>query len=423
MIFIKQFIIFYSNVLGYIKSMATFGMRILGNGDKTYLDTTTMSSDFFNGTQSDITITTDISNLGFDQSGFLITPQEPSTANIVTYGTNDTGTNYRVPGGVNNTLEHYYPPSKYKTGTDDIPRLTVDGTLPSTILGFGKKQVSGGTYGLEFIGPDGFAVIDQNTKAYYIQTQVLTGSTDSLPSIDFSSGFQLADYTQTINSTIIFPQTYDDPPLIFITQSDGPIAFNGMLKDVNGKYYAASIIANKTAESGYLDSDNNYNFNYFIVSKEDPIGITRNDYGLRVEDSLGNETFNSSYPVANIQKQTIDTPHMTLTRPSGILTLDYKNHVAINKNSTEGFCINNFYSIAGLYAYPYECILGWGCTAPTRVYGRFLNVYNSYAAIISRLSVSTAMQTPYVTDTRAYSYDFTLENVPNMTLFKCNNPL
>ena len=276
------------------------------------------------------------------------------------------GTQYYAP-----EPEYTDTVSQYSTVTSPAPypgtanrwRRTQTATArPTKVKQFGKLTNTGTGYGL-FLNNDpssGTAVnaINQDYKPFTIQPtstgEIIREATATSIASDTTKMYGLtyfgfpASYTASIIQNITFDQAYDDPPLIFITESGDQDSFvpdayyysihsnrdgwtkppaglscAGFFKNASGKYIGACICA-EGYHSGYnsisIPSQNNFatlgdsliapssygsftalthssnsiKFRYFIVSNEESVNASTSTYGLKVWDSNGNTVFSST---------------------------------------------------------------------------------------------------------------------------------
>jgi hypothetical protein len=300
----------------------------------------------------------------------------------------------------------------------------IDQIFSSRVVGFGKRASDATTgYGFSALGVDGLLAVSQDYTTYYIHpsaagTNLRTGTATSLPSYAPGGyGDTTSYYGQTVTQNITFDQPHTEPPLIFVTRCDGPIAFNGMITDANGKYIGASIVA----ASSFVGLDqswkgvgayqgNTYGFTYFIVSPEAPVYRSASTYGMQVFDGSGNVVFDSRNFVPAFSKTTIPTPYLYFPNYS----YTPYNTFSFSKAANVGICINNLPSICGHVGY-YSLNISGLLLGPNSLLGRYLSTSDT-GGYVYGYGTCAFFCTPEI----GASFDYTLQNAPNLDLFSAN---
>jgi hypothetical protein len=233
---------------------------------------------------------------------------------------------------------------------------------------------------------------------------------------------QAGTYNQSLPQNITFDAPFTYPPLIFIVSSDGPIAFNGMIRDGSGKFVGASISAASSIGtwSGYCTAavgNYSYSFTYFIVSHETPAygGGTQ---GIAVFDSAGNNTFSSNYFVPSITKTSISRPYFYLSGSYGSTAYTAAAGSSISKTSSQGVCINSFHTMTNLMFYVYFNF-GSSGTGPTTIGGRYISVGSTSVSCVGAPTASLFTAYGALTNLPD-SRDAHLGNTSSMDVFFAN---
>lgn len=318
--------------------------------------------------------------------------------------TNSAGTGYYQPTAniIANSSPSFYP---YTYVTANSSFVHTFGTLSS---------VSG--YGFACKGPVSLA-ISQDSRSYCLHpasgnTKLRYGTATSVAASGWLGAGQNINFVQPTTPNVFFDKPYDKPPLIFITQSSGPIALSYINRDANGKYVSAAIVAAKTlgtynGATSFITS-NTYSFTYFIVSDETPVYATPATYGVRAFDSSGNKIYDSTNFMPLFLSATVNTPHIRIDT-------DYYyrsyNTATFNKSSSLGVCINNVNPFTG------QCEYGSGnygfiLAGPFSFVGRYISVTSTTVTFSGQGTTSSDR----IGMTGALSYDYTLNTVPTSTL-------
>lgn len=324
-----------------------------------------------------------------------------------------------------NGLIYYQPaPTLLSTSAPDdtTPTLTPDAAY---VHAFGSlASVSG--YGFSCAGPNSLAISPSN-RTYCVhpassgvRLRQSTASGLAMP----NHGITAADvrFTQPTGPNIIFDKPYDNPPLIFITASSGPISLGYMTRDASGKYIGASVNARKSITSNgdfgvAYWADNTYSFTYFIVSDESPVYGGSSDYGIRVFDANGGKLYDSSNFMPNFLSGAIQAPYSSLDSDGYYRTY---GSVTFTKSESLGVCINNLNPFTGYGEYISFAADGTGF-GPLSFFGRYLQVSPTSAAITGDGTGSFLRCFGYLASVgfnynRISSFDFVKSNVPSLNI-------
>lgn len=282
------------------------------------------------------------------------------------------------------TANNYYSPSIYQTTvtTYGIPQgwayyqpRVVPQTSSVDSLGTTTKPTSG--YGMYALSDFGSVSIDDEYKTYYIHpdsqgNRIRSATATSIPSY-IPTGYNSAGYpgigTYSYSGTmnVTFDQPFDTPPLIFITSTTVPIALHQFIKNAQGKFIGAAIVASSiltngsnnggtwSPQSGFGFTGVSYRrpqtgtFTYFIVSKEEPLNNS-SSYGIRVFNSSSEKIFDSSYFTTSFLSINIAMPkaYMVSTTTGGSYE---EENVSSTLSGPLGLCINNINAFCGCSRY------------------------------------------------------------------------
>lgn len=383
-----------------------------------------MSASFLNANSS-ITYTTAIDTNGFVSTGGIVTPDSPMSISI-NYGSLP---QFRcnVAGAINAGATQFYGPSAYLvTGYSGYITVGVNTPITSNVQRWGQRTAAASGYGFECAGTDGNLVVSQDYNSYYVHptstgsyTRTAVANTNATALLGSGGGYATS-YSQSMTQNITFDYPMDVPPLIFVTNSDGPIALNGMIRDGNGKYIGASVCAKATLQTwgaalGYAAvGTNSYNFTYFIVSHDiPPYGGVSTNYGIEVFNSTGGKVFTSRHRVPSMRKATVNLPYMRMNGTS-LVSYGNVNTGSVNLSQYEGACINSFHAITGVVSY---VSLEWsygGTEGPMTVCGRYMNVAGGgWVATQGECTASMFVAYPALTNL-PQTIDFHLGNVSTM---------
>jgi len=353
---------------------------------------------------------------GFPTSFGISTPLAP-----VTFHKNLITDHFSLGGSVASGGLNYYPPSARvltKTNLEwPYPVITANATFVHT---FGVPPTFG-NYGFMARGANaGQLAISDAYRVYTVHpnsagSKIRTGTASSLVVPSSFGEATFSTYTQNIDANIIFDKPYNQPPLIFITASSGMIAMNYMLRDANGLFIGASIVAAATfVDEGVKGvgayQSNTYSFSYFIVSDEVPVYVPTENYGMRVFNASGGKVFDSGSFVPNFYAVSVVSPYLTIEANR---TFANYHSVAFSRSANQGVCINNIHSISGVATYTSYSVPG-GKGGPLTFMGRFMNVSSStYSAFYGYAAGSIMVQYPE----EVGSYDFHTNSNTMMDVF------
>lgn len=354
----------------------------------TNLYSPSLNASFFRGATTLVNSAT-VQDTAFSNTFAVATPLSP----VYYYDNGELGNSFNISGYTPYSGQQFNQPGAI--GTSSAQGVGAPAIYPqSTYVHYFGTPPESSSYGFRAKGANSTSLaIDNQHKALYIQPDsngafIRYATATSLPSLGTSQGTGALSFTQNTSQNIYFNRAYTNPPLIFITQSDGYIAMNYMIRDGNGQYVGASI----TAESSFSTPNqasgtgayagNSYGFKYFLVSEEQPTyAIQSSQWGMKVFDGGGSEVFNSSYFVPSFLTSNLYTPYMAMN-PYYYYNINSTNRGFIGKM---GVCINNFNSITGYTAYVAQRFLIYGTyygTGPLNFHGRYIQVYEgAYVAI------------------------------------------
>jgi hypothetical protein len=315
-------------------------------------------------------------------TGFVTYAYPPSSGQF-------TATTYLGPTTIENSGNncYVYTPSLNNITTQIYNFGTPTAAIEPNSYGF---QASGASY--EWVS------VDRTHKSYYLHPgsngqNLRTGTCTSIAS---SYGTSRTSYQvptgELTGQTIYFERTFVNPPLIFVTETTGPISFHFMTKNAEGLYDGMVIVAASSPSTQGLAgtswyTPNTYNFTYFLISDELPTYKQQAAHGVQVFNEYGTKVFDSSYFVPSFTIiPTFSQPYFKFT--SGYLapSCSYTgsgqyqgfgiNQFGVADN--EGVCINNWNSIKGHTVYT-SLVLGSGSSAsgPTTFWGHYVDIqYN-----------------------------------------------
>jgi hypothetical protein len=270
--------------------------------------------------------------------------------------------------------------------------------IATQVYSFGTPVINTNDYGFYARGANSFSVlvqpltISQDRKAYYLHPDsngqaLRSASATSIPS---SYGTSIASYSQPnqlVGSTIFFDRTFLNPPLIFITQSSGPIALHYMTRDGNGRYNGMTVVAASTLSTQGLAgtsayTPNTYTYTYFLVSDEVPNNVSPSNNGLKVFNQFSETIYDSSYFTPTFRNITAGNPQFAvrgfyrLPSCSSVGSVGYLNYRSqqFTLNAFEGICLNNLNSITGHTAYTSFVRQGDSSAGPTTFWGDYVHV-------------------------------------------------
>lgn len=266
---------------------------------------------------------------------------------------------------------------------------------PSFVYSFGNPPPPpANDYGFRALGqtlvPDQFVSVDSRNKSFYLQptssgTKIRSATVSSLPSAKPTLPQDF--YQQQTEPNILFDREYDVPPLIFVTNTTGPVALNFMARNANGKYYGMSVVA----ESSFTDDlpwglgafqSNTYSFNYFILSQQEPIFGSQSNHGIQVFGSSGEKVFDSSYFVPTFFRNVITIPNLIFENIPAEISFEFRQ---LSFVGPIGVCLNNINTGTGIAFYGSSGVPGF-TFAPYTYTGNFLEVNNGVATVWGRAS-------------------------------------
>lgn len=399
----------------------TMGLAVKNEAGENLVWSPDMSSNFF-GTYAVTAAALTLPAADFNISGAALTPLSVFTIR------RHSSTQFRMgsvtaAGAMSGTS--YVPPTKgWIAGTaSDFDRYVVLSGLSVEAVAFGQATGITEAFGGFFQGNSNQLVINQRYKTYYVHrlasaTGLKTATATSLPSnIPGTIGSANSYYDQVQPMNVVFDVPLDRPPLIFIQSSGGPIAFNGMIRNVAGKYIGASIVARAYYMNGYGIGgygSNTYSFTYFVVS-EQPVGVL-SSWGLRVLDAGNNIVFDSSNFVPGVRRVQQSTPYERIQSVSNATPVYASINTASHaKTSSEGVCINPFNSMTGMGTFG-SLNIGTTYMGPSTFFGRYINV--SPTGVTVSGGPSFALLTTAGSGFGAWStHDFTLGAAPLIDVF------
>lgn len=384
------------------------------------------TSYFFNNVNVYSISPASIPSNGFSQVGSFANPTNlpgfewvsDSDMRIVTIGCIDT------------QGENYYPPTMLNTS--DLPTTSIFdiGTiLESQSVSIGIPPSPPEPFGISSFNSGDVLNISENYQQYVVHPDnsgnyLRSGTASTLPPYDCNQCYINESEKQFYSDenifnyqNITFDKEYESPPLIFIVSSSGPISFNGMVQNSSGKFTGASIVASASYETKLIGGaetfggwgENTYTFNYFIVSNESSPNVVSSGYGMRVFDSAGNITFDSSYRTSDFSS--ISVPVVGVSSENNQIS---NESTSGSKPSGTGLLINNFPSFSGHFhflTFQNGTIKVYGMT----MCGRYLDVSDSSFEIVS--APTTASR--FFSDTQEFgvrSYDYHKANISQQSL-------
>ena len=256
-------------------------------------------------------------------------------------------------------------------------------------------------------------------------SKIRTGSCTGLAFMPSAQYGNTTTFTQPTGINIVFDKPYESPPLIFIVESSGPIAFNFMSRDGNGKYVgaeiipAASIVNSGDARGLAAFGNNSATFSYFIVSSELPQYPDANPYGMKVFNSSNVCIFDSSSFIPSINSVIVPKPYFSLD--SDWYYRSHSNSTFTIDSNYYGVCINNFNAFTGTAAYSSWSINGvYG--GPINFCGRYINK-NSTSITLQGSPTLAFLRSPSWADSTPASWDFHRQADQNMAVLYANYTL
>lgn len=390
------------------------GMFALASDGSLLLHTDSVNSLFYKNAGT-YTATATLPAANFLKTFGIATPINP-----VTWQRSVIKNRITVCGAVSSDGDTYHQPSANLLACDardpssiPYPILVAE---PAYVHSFGTLENITG-FGFSCKGPSSLAVSPSN-RAYCVHptstgSRIRSATATTLDMPDYGVLGNVS-FTQPTGPNIIFDQAYINPPLIFITQSSGPIAFNFMNRDANGRYVSASIVAASSLSAPgeftglAFFTINTYTFSYFIVSDEPPIYGATSSYGVRVFDEDGNKTYDSTNFMPSFFSLSIAMPYVSLDADR---YYRWYNGASFTKSPSHGVCINSLNAFTGYAEYPAYYINSNG-GGPISFTGRYLQVTSTTADVAGNGTVAFG---------RGYldfftSFDFIRGSVPNMNV-------
>jgi len=399
--------------------MAVYGIATQNAAGQLYMYSPTMNGVFFNNNGTYSTNAT-VPSTGFVTQFAMATPITAMTASFTSGAT--FGGAVSVSGGLNASSNFFYGPTAYENGGNTAVYPPTVTATSAQVYAFGVPTTPTG-YGFFAVGASGSSVaVDATHKAFYIQNNpdgsfIRTGTATSLQSATFRND----NYFQPTSASITFERSFLNPPLVFITQSSGPIALNFMTRDGSGLYNGMSIVAGSSfSDQGIAGvapySGNTYTFSYFLVANEDPYYGVPTNYGVRVFNGISQKIFDSAYFCPTFSS-------FTITKPFGKLSSGTYSSTSssFTKTANIGVCLNNLNSITGSTVYTSQ-IIGSSGIGPFSLFGRFANVTPT-SAVLSGTGACAVLRVNTFPTFWYNSFDYTMGNAPTMPVLFCNYPV
>lgn len=413
--------------------MTDFGISTIDNLSKINFYSPQMSSNYFD-TSINASNTTSFGDPSFSLAGNISTPFNPSSWFVdfsnYTY-------KFTVPGGVNTGGDQYLGPALYVIqGPSNFVRVIVQSKIQCNVARFGKLSNTSNGYGMQCLATDGYLAISQNYKTYYLHPDSSLNkirssvANNNATALSGPLGSAATSYNQSFTQNITFDTPFDNPPFIFITESSGPIAFNGMIMDSNNKFVGASICAapgfDRWPLAGYPPypyaaiTPKSFTFSYFIVSADIPANSSASSYGMEVYDSSSNVTFSSKYFIPSINKLTVSMPYLQLVAQSsgGLNNFVRQNSHTLQKTATQGVCINSFQAITGLTCEG-DILFGSAYFGAMTLAGRYITVSPTSYTITGEPTSSIYVYAAAIYGAPS-TYDFVYGQTSNIDVFLAN---
>ena len=381
------------------------------NGNFQLTFNTNASNGYFFKSSLNLSNATSILTNDFNSLYTLTSPADPITYTVI-YNTGTERIGVSCPGISRNDTHTFYTPSVYETTVTSAAALSSANQLryyPQVIAqntvvdSLGETAISSSGYGMYTLSDFGTISIDDEYKTYYIhpdsQGNRLRTATATSPPSYVPSGFATSGYPDpgTYNfsgvQNITFDQPFAAPPLIFITQTEVPVSLHQFIKNANGQYIGASIVAPSILDtgsnvngvynppSGYNFSGVSYrkpqsgSFTYFIVSPEEPVNTNVASVGVRLFNSNSEKIFDSSYFTTSFFSINIPIPKAYWYVDS---SQGYYQDEDVGGTVTQnlGLCINNINAFVGASRYiSYTLTINGslaGSIGPFNFLGRYL---------------------------------------------------
>lgn len=406
------------------------GVRTFNQNGDLYMSSLSMRGRFFND-EGVVSNDTPLPLNGFNNVRSIWTPIEPFTYSLGANPNTSFGFRMNVPGDINvfpqlNEQNIYFQPRKFSLpglgGYDEFFNIN---PRPVFYHSFGRPPAPiPNDYGFRARGQLINEVsIDSTNRSFYIHPDASGSFLRTGTTISFQSTLGPTTpetFNQPTQPNILFEREFDTPPLVFITNTTGPISLNFMARNAAGKYVGMSVAAEASIDSvGTLYTaaiiPNTYTFEYFLVAPEEPIFESKSNYGLQVFGQSGNKVFDSSFfepsfLSLNAQKRTMSFRQNPFTYTFEVTGFS----IPFNY----GVCLNNMN--VGIGATFYTAIaLPDTVFAPLNFTARFLSVNKSQGtgqikggatnSILIRHSSQFFLEVPYV-------YEWNRGTTPNIEL-------
>lgn len=387
------------------------------------------TSYFFNNLNTFSSLPQTIPSNSFSQIGSFANPRDlpgfdwvsNTEMKIVTVGCIDVA-------GLN-----YYPPTMLNTSDQSQTTIFDIGTvLESECLSIGVPPEPQENFGITAFNENNFLNISEDYQQYVVHPDENGNYLRSATAVTLSPNDCNTCYINNNDQrfytdenlfnfqNITFDKPYASPPLIFVVSSAGPIAFNGVIQNSSGQFVGASVVAAASYQNngGSFSfggwGENAYSFDYFIVSNESSPNITSSGYGMRVFDSAGNITFDSSYRTADFSA--ISVPIVGVSSSSGQI---FNQSLSGSKPSGTGLLINNFPSFSGHFHYITAIINSASSVYSMTMCGRYLDVSDSSFQILSAPTTASRFFS-FTQEFGAKSYDYHKGNISQQSLIVSN---
>ena len=315
--------------------------------------------------------------------------------------------NLWVPNTSDPTSYSYSPPSYNRNAGSALPYSISFNIQPIAVevACFGKRlNITPTGFGLYCNNIDNYTLINKDTVNLSVHNNLsgvteFTATANSVP-IGYTFGYR---NLPTIAPNIIFPKPLLKVPLIFITESNGPVALYSFTK-TSGFYTGATIIT-KTGTTF-----NSYNkrriiyytagataptvtFSYRILAEDEPLTPTvAENFGLIVFKDSTTKAFDSRWSLPTFRIISVNSPKALTTGQfnfTGVAT------TAINAG--EGVCINNWSFATSVFTFKegeYEDYYNVTSLFLSTLAGQFISV-------LRNTSITTSGEVVFTTHTEA----------------------
>ena len=416
-----------------------FGLKTFGSDGKVNFSSNGAESKFF---AKNITVASSqsIDLDGFVEAGALVSPLEGYRFRFVdgVYP----AFYISASGDVNETGTTYFQPSLNRlSGSGSFLNFQFERYIPTSVNIYGSltSDVTG-DYGMSCMSTTGKVAVSSQYRSYYVHpdgygNEERSGVANSIPSyVPGSIGDRASWFQQPSQQNIYFDKPYTNPPLIFITKSSGSVAFNGMIRDANGKYVGASVVSPSNLIVPSYDwsglgayQATSCTFSYFIVSEEIPVYRRSTDtkgqnYGAKLFGKNGELIFDGSHRVPRIKKYSslAERPRMFFDANRAIQTSGY---LWMYVPEGSGVCVNNMSAVTGHTAYSSWYLNGSPMAGPISMFGSYMRYVpngagqGGYFAIeCSGTAAVWTIHRQYM-DSWSYIYNPSNPSTFNMSLF------